>query len=64
MSHKLEEVFNICDEVTVLRDGKNACTSENIKNLDRKKLVKLMIGREEQIVKSKRKNDKANETIL
>jgi ribose transport system ATP-binding protein len=64
VSHKLEEVFNICDEVTVLRDGKNACTSENIKNLDRKKLVKLMIGREEQIVKSKRKNDKANETIL
>ena len=55
VSHKLEEVFNICDEVTVLRDGKNACTSESIQNLDRKKLVKLMIGREEQIFKSKRK---------
>ena len=64
VSHKLEEVFNICDEVTVLRDGKNACTSENIKNLDRKKLVKLMIGREEQIVKSKRKTDRTDETIL
>ena len=64
VSHKLEEVFNICDEVTVLRDGKNACTSEHIKNLDRKKLVKLMIGREEQIVKSKRKSNNTKETLL
>jgi ribose transport system ATP-binding protein len=64
VSHKLEEVFNICDEVTVLRDGKNACTSESIQNLDRKKLVKLMIGREEQIFKSKRKKDGDKDTIL
>ena len=64
VSHKLEEVFNICDEVTVLRDGKNACTSESIKNLDRKKLVKLMIGREEQSVKSKRKTDGSDKIIL
>ena len=58
VSHKLEEVFNICDDVTVLRDGQNACTSEDIKNLDRQKLVRLMIGRDEQIVKSTRKNHK------
>ena len=64
VSHKLEEGCNICDEVTVLRDGKNACTSESIKNLDRKKLVKLMIGREEQIVKSDRKSDDNKDTIL
>ena len=64
VSHKLEEVFNICDEVTVLRDGQNACTSENIKNLDRKKLVRLMIGRDEQIVKSTRKTDKIKDTVL
>ena len=64
VSHKLEEVFNICDEVTVLRDGQNACTSENIKNLDRKKLVRLMIGRDEQIVKSTRKIDKIKDTVL
>ena len=64
VSHKLEEVFNICDEVTVLRDGQNACTSENIKNLDRKKLVRLMIGRDEQIVKSTRKIDKIKDIVL
>ena len=64
VSHKLEEVFNICDDVTVLRDGENACTSEDIKNLDRQKLVRLMIGRDEQIVKSARKIEKAKDTIL
>ena len=36
VSHKLEEVFQICDYVTVLRDGKNACESEKIETLDRK----------------------------
>ena len=28
VSHKLEEVFEICDTVTVLRDGRNACDSQ------------------------------------
>ena len=64
VSHKLEEVFKICDEVTVLRDGKNACTSEKIKNLDRQKLVKLMIGRNEQIIRAKGKNLEKAKTIL
>ena len=64
VSHKLEEIFNICDDVTVLRDGENACTSEGIKNLDRQKLVRLMIGRDEQIVKSARKIENAKDIIL
>ena len=64
VSHKLEEVFDICDDVTVLRDGQNACNSENINNLDRKKLVRLMIGRDEQVVKSTRKSNNAKDKIL
>ena len=60
VSHKLEEVFQICDYVTVLRDGKNACESEKIESLDRKQLVKLMIGRDEQIVKSNKIIDHNN----
>ena len=64
VSHKLEEVFEICDEVTVLRDGKNACVSENINNLNRQKLVKLMIGRDEQIIKSKENKNDNKENLL
>ena len=49
VSHKLEEVQEICDEVTVLRDGRNACQSQSIVGLSRQDLVRLMIGRSEQI---------------
>lgn len=49
VSHKLEEVQEICDRVTVLRDGKNACESRELEGLVRQDIVRLMIGRSEQI---------------
>ncbi len=49
VSHKLEEVIDLCDRVTVLRDGRNACPPTPLAELSRADLVKLMIGREEQI---------------
>jgi ribose transport system ATP-binding protein len=49
VSHKLEEVQQICDEVTVLRDGRNACESRSMQGLGRQDIVRLMIGRAEQI---------------
>ena len=49
VSHKLEEVLQICDYLTVLRDGQNTCTSQPIAQYDRQDLVQLMIGRKEQI---------------
>lgn len=49
VSHKLEEVQEICDQVTVLRDGHNACESQPIKELGRQDIVRLMIGRSEMI---------------
>ena len=64
VSHKLEEVFEICDEVTVLRDGKNACESEQITNLNRQQLVKLMIGRDEQIINSKNEVNFDDQNLL
>lgn len=51
VSHKLEEVFEICDTVTVLRDGRNACDSTALNGLDRADVVKMMIGRAERIEK-------------
>jgi ribose transport system ATP-binding protein len=51
VSHKLEEVFDICDRVTVLRDGKNACDSADLTKLNRGDVVQMMIGRAERITK-------------
>jgi ribose transport system ATP-binding protein len=51
VSHKLEEVFDICDTVTVLRDGRNACDSAALKDLNRQDVVQMMIGRAERISK-------------
>ncbi len=51
VSHKLEEVFALCDAVTVLRDGRNACPSRPLAGLDRAGVVRLMIGREEQVAR-------------
>jgi ribose transport system ATP-binding protein len=45
VSHKLEEVFAICDRVTVLRDGRNAGPTTAIAGLHRDQLVARMIGR-------------------
>jgi len=45
ISHRLEEIFEIADVVTVLRDGENIAT-ENVNDTNRNSLIKLMVGRE------------------
>ncbi|MEA5032859.1 MAG: sugar ABC transporter ATP-binding protein [Sphaerochaeta sp.] len=45
ISHKIEEVMNISDRVTVLRDGLWVAT-ENTKDIDSNQLIKLMVNRE------------------
>jgi ribose transport system ATP-binding protein len=45
VSHKLEEVFEVCDSVNVLRDGRNAGPKLPVAGLDRDRLIELMIGR-------------------
>jgi ABC-type sugar transport system ATPase subunit len=45
VSHRLEEIFALCDTITVLRDGKPVDTVP-IKGLSRDSLVKMMIGRD------------------
>ena len=44
ISHKLEEIEQICDEVTVLRDGKFVATKA-VKHLDRSEMISMMVGR-------------------
>ena len=45
ISHRLEEVFDICDRVTVLCDGKYI-TTEDVDQLTKSELISLMVGRE------------------
>jgi ABC-type sugar transport system ATPase subunit len=43
VSHRLDEVFELCDRVTVLRDGQRVGTHE-IHEIDRRALIGLMLG--------------------
>ncbi|MCF8018942.1 MAG: ATP-binding cassette domain-containing protein [Vallitaleaceae bacterium] len=45
ITHKLNEVFEIADSVTVIRDGSTIGT-DSIKNLTEEKIINLMVGRE------------------
>lgn len=44
VSHKLEELFDLCDRVTVMRDGERILT-ERIENVDKDTLITAMVGR-------------------
>ncbi len=45
ISHKMDEIFRISDDITVFRDGEYVCT-DAAKNLTVDKLITLMVGRE------------------
>ena len=44
VSHKLEELFELCDRVTVMRDGEHIVT-EDIENMTEDSLINAMVGR-------------------
>lgn len=43
VSHKLEELFGLCDSVTVIRDGEHVFT-DDIANVDNDRLIAAMVG--------------------
>lgn len=45
ISHKLEELFRICDSVTVLKDGKVSGAAQ-MKNITKDDLISMMVGRD------------------
>lgn len=54
ITHKLDEVYRICDRATILKDGEFvAC--ENLSELPKLKLVSLMIGRDAGAIIGKKK---------
>ncbi len=44
ISHRLHEIFEICDDVTVLRDGE-LIGEKSIESLDEDKIIEMMVGR-------------------
>lgn len=45
ISHRMEEIFELCDRITILRDGTYIDT-KRIADIDMNDIVKMMIGRE------------------
>ena len=45
ISHKMEEIFGVCERVTVLRDGKFIHTG-NVNDVKEKDLIRMMVDRE------------------
>lgn len=45
VSHKLEEVYALCDRVTVLRDGHNVLTDAPLADVTQGEIVEAMVGR-------------------
>lgn len=45
ISHRMEEIFELCDRITILRDGSYIGT-EKISEIDMDGVVRMMIGRE------------------
>lgn len=61
ISHRLEEIFEICDQLTILRDGKPVCEAE-VSDFTKEMIIEKMVGRklEEQYpyIEAKKGTDK------
>jgi len=65
ISHKLKEVIEIADTVTVLRDGQTICTLDAKKGeVSENVLIKNMVGREIDNIYPKREHKKPGEVTL
>ena len=64
VSHKLDEVFHIADQICVIRDGKNAGAIIDRENFDREAIIQQMIGRESRKGSYPVRSCKDQETVL
>lgn len=63
VSHRLEELFEIADRVTVFRDGEHIAT-KNIGDVTRNSLVELMVGRSVSEYMAHSNNYSTDEEVL
>ncbi|MDO4313978.1 MAG: sugar ABC transporter ATP-binding protein [Eubacteriales bacterium] len=63
ISHRLDEIFQIADRVSVMRDGKIIATL-NIEDTDKEELIQLMVGRAMNEVYPQRPRHTGKEVLL
>lgn len=61
VSHRMEEIFKICDSCTVFRDGKHIETFRNMEEVTHDLIVKKMVGRELNDIYGYEERDKGEE---
>ena len=59
VSHKIEEVYAVCDTVTVLRDGKVVQSNRPLADLSEEGLVEAMVGRGVTLTHQARRCDRS-----
>ena len=62
ISHKMDEILKISDDITVMRDGEHIAT-EKAEDMNMDKIIKLMVGRELKTRFPKREN-KPSDVIM
>jgi ribose transport system ATP-binding protein len=62
VSHKMDEIFRICDRMTVLRDGELVGTRERGET-DASELIRMMVGRHMELSKRSTRPPNANELL-
>ncbi|MGP8306277.1 L-arabinose ABC transporter ATP-binding protein AraG [Vibrio sp. YIC-376] len=46
VSHRMEEIFDLCDAITIFKDGQHVQSFHDMSELTHDRLVELMVGRE------------------
>ena len=64
ISHKLDEVFTIGNEITVLRDGKKVGYISNVADTNQSEIIKMMSGREVDEQELFRPSSNVGDTVL
>ena len=63
ISHRLEEIFEICDRCTIMRDSCSVATFD-VAGVTKDRLTELMVGRTVQCTRNINPHVKADETVL
>ena len=63
VTHRLEEVFEICDRFTVLRDGRNVA-SGTVSDVSLDSIIRMMVGREIGLLAKRQSTHATNDVAL